>query len=305
MKAGRGIGGLALALLVLPVLPAHSAATDSDLKYAYAFKAEASHGYSIVALASNERADGRGEIVLVVSRGNGREGVTYLAPAQLSATSVEADLGALGSVDLAVAPSGRKRKLRTRCGKGPVVSYEPPAYSGSFEFHGEEGYANAATDSPADDARLFADLLCGESTSEEFGGGSGARLHLRGRRDGAAVYLQVNENHPGGPVRVEVEASERQGDIRISRSSYPWLPSSSFHFDPTLRTATLAPVAPFSGRATFNRNAAPANRWTGNLTVDLPGRSNFPLTGPGLTATLAHACFQGEGAGSRTDCGFR
>jgi hypothetical protein len=305
MKAGRGIGALALALLALLVIPAHSAATDSDLKFAYAFKVEASHGYSIAALASNERADGRGEIVLFVRRGP--EGAAYLAPAQLSATGVKADLGALGAVDLAVAPSGRKQKLRTRCGKGRAIVYEPPVYSGTFQFHGEEGYTDGVSASPRDFTRFFSSILCSEALAGETRGAGlpGARLSLRGSQGGSRFHLRVNENHPGARARFEIETSEKRGSIRISRESTAWLPSSAFHFDPTLRTATLAPASPFAGHATFHRDAAPANRWSGNLTVDLPGRSNLPLTGPGLTATLAHACFQREGAGTRVDCGFR
>lgn len=304
MKAGRGIGGLALALLALLAVPTHSTATDSDLKFAYAFRVEASHGYSIVAVASNERADGRGEILLVVSSSNGREGATYLAPAQLSATSVEADLGALGKVSLAVAPSGKKRPWRTECGKGRAVPYEPPVYSGSFEFHGEEGYTDAVASAPQDDVGFFASLVCGP-VSLEAAGGFGARLRLRGRESGERFRLQVNKNGRGERARFDVGTSEKRGAIRITRAATTWLPSASFRFDPLLKTAALAPASPFSGHATFTRTVAPANRWTGNLTIDLPGRSDLPLTGPGITATLAHACFQGEGAGSRTDCGFR
>jgi hypothetical protein len=293
------VAALALFLLV----PMTSAATDSDLKYAYAFRVEASNGYSILAVAANERADGRGRIVLFVTRG--KESATYVAPAQLSATGVEADLGSLGMVSLAVAPSGRKERLRRECGKGRAVSYEPPAYSGTFEFHGEEGYTDAVTGVPRDYSRFFASLVCGVYGSGEFSGGVGARLLLRGRERGTSFHLQVNENHPGGRARFEVEASERRDAIRISRATTTWLHAKSFHFDPSLKAATLTPAAPFFGGATFRRGAAPANRWTGTLTIDLPGRSDLPLTGPGIAATLTHACFQGEGAGTRADCGFR
>lgn len=303
MKAGRGIGGLALTLLALLVIPAHAAATDSDLKFAYAFKVPASHGYSIVAMASNERADGRGQILLIVSRGDW-EAASYLVPAQLSAAGVEADLGSLGKVSLTVAPSGRQRSWRTECGKGSTVPYEPPVYSGSFEFHGEEGYTDAVSAAPRDDFGFFAGLICGP-VSMEAGGGPGARLRLHGSVSGAGFRMQVNENHPGGRVRFEVETNEKRGKIRIDRVSTVWMRPSVLHFDSALKTATVAPVFPFSGRAAFRRDAAPAHRWTGNLTVDLPGRSNFPLTAPGATANLAHACFQSEGAGSRADCGFR
>lgn len=152
---------------------------------------------------------------------------------------------------------------------------------------------------------FFVSIVCPGAGSGEFGGGDlpGARLSLGGGKSGSQFHFQANENHPGARVRFEIEANEKRGPIRISRESTFWFPSSSFRVNPSLQSATLTPAAPFSGHATFNRNAAPANRWSGNLTVDLPGRSNFPLTAPGLTASLAHACFQGEGAGSRADCG--
>ena len=199
--------------------------------------------------------------------------MTYLAPAQLSATSVEADLGALGEVSLTVSPSGVKGPWHTECGKGRAVPYEPPVYSGSFEFHGEEGYTDAVAAAPRDYVRFFASLVCGPF-SMEAGDGPGARLRLRGTESGVGLHLQVNENHPGGRARFEVEASEKRGSIRISRESTFWLRSSAFRFDPALKTATLAPAPPFSGHATFRRAAAPAKRHPG---VHLAG-ANFGAT---------------------------
>jgi hypothetical protein len=65
--------------------------------------------------------------------------------------------------------------------------------------------------------------------------------------------------------------------------------SSAFDFASPLRTATLAPPVPFTGQATFRRNANPANRWTGNLSVDFPGRADVPLAGGRFKAALVHA----------------
>jgi hypothetical protein len=64
-----------------------------------------------------------------------------------------------------------------------------------------------------------------------------------------------------------------------------------------LRTAVLAPPAPFSGSATFYRFAKAANRWTGNLAIDFPGRARVPLVGSRFEATLVHAKRDEKAAG--------
>jgi hypothetical protein len=70
MKLGRALIGLALACVLALLAPVGAGAVDSDLKFAYAFKLDASNGYEIVVFAANERADGRGEAVLLVRRKN-------------------------------------------------------------------------------------------------------------------------------------------------------------------------------------------------------------------------------------------
>jgi hypothetical protein len=305
MKAGRGSGWRAAgALAVLAIVsaagalaPVGASATDSDLKHAFAFRLEGSNGYSIVAYAANERADGRGEIVLFVSRE--RAAAIYVAPALLTATSVKADLGSLGEVSLDVIPSGREKRLRSSCGDEPeTTTFEPQRYRGSFEFHGEEGYTDAVADAPREYTRFFLDLVCGGVVSGETGGLDlpGARLRLHSHQGSFRLSLQANKNRPGARTRFEVETHEKRRGISIWRSSMLWVGTVAFGYDPLLRTATLEPPAPFSGRASFHRNATASNRWSGDLTVDLPGRSTVPLTGNGIGATLVPSCWhEGEG----------
>jgi hypothetical protein len=300
MRKGRVRGGRAATALgvllafsaVAVVVPAPAAATDSDLKHAFAFRVEASNGYDILAFASNQRADGQGDIALIVSRGNAS--VIYVAAARLTATSIEADLGRLGEVSLEVMPSGKTRKVRMSCeGEGPeTVSFEPQSYRGSFEFHGEEGFTEATTSSPTEYTRFFFDLICGSVGGGESYGARlpGARLGLRSHRGSSHLRLQVNKNRPGARARFEVESKEERQGIWISRTRTLRAGAGAFDYDRLLETATLAPPAPFSGHATFHRGAATANRWSGNLTVDLPGRSDVPLTGAGIEATLVPAC---------------
>ena len=295
MRAGA-IVGFALVWATALLLPAGAGAVDSDLKFAYAFKLDASNGYEIVALAANERADGRGRIVFFVGRRH--ETAIYVAPAQLTATSLEANLGGLGSVSLEVTPSGRTKEL-SPCGEGGrPVAYEPLRYSGSVEFHGEEGYTEAASDAPREFTSFFSRVVCASTGTSELGGYkvSGARLGLRSKHGGYRLQLQVNKNHPDKRSWFEVEVREKRGWISILRSTSWWLGSTAFQYDPLLDTATLQPPAPFSGHASFHRGLVPARQWSGNLTVDLPGRSDVPLTGPGIQATLSPACrFTGGG----------
>lgn len=292
MKAGKGIGVLLAALLALLVVPASTVAVDSDLKFAYAFQVKASNGFEIVAFAGNERADGRGYIALIVQRGE--EAATYAAPALLTATSLTADFGALGKVDLEVSASGKKKRFRATCGEeSEAFSYEPPRYAGSFEFHGEEAYADAVSAAPTEFNRFFYRLGCLVAEGGEASGAGlpGARLRLHEQRGDFRLGLQANKNRPDKRSRFEVQIHEKRGKIRISRTTSLWLGSKAFRFDPALNAAILAPSAPFAGRASFHRGAAATNRWSGDLTVDLPGRSGVSLTGNGLRATLVHSCW--------------
>jgi hypothetical protein len=197
-----------------------------------------------------------------------------------------------------IAPSGVRKTLRSRCGGDPA-SFEPSFYRGSFEFHGEEGYTDASATALPEFSRFWVDFGCSGRSSGELGGADlpGARLRLRSGSGPTRLSLQANKNEPRARSRFEVEIHEKRRGIRISRSTRLWAGAAAFDYDPLLRTATLEPPAPFSGRASFHRGAVAANRWSGSLTVDLPGRSDVPLTATGVRAHLAPSCWHGEGVG--------
>lgn len=301
VRGGKGWGaavlGLSAVLASALLVPASAVATDSDLKHSAVLKVKASNGYTILVIASSERADGRGQVGLIVYGKHGS--ATYGAPATITATRFEADLGALGQISLDVSPSGRKKVLRSRCeGESESFTVEPQLYSGVFEFHGEEGYTDVSIAAPREDTRFPFFFLCGSSISGETGGAGfpGARLRLHARSGPFGLSLQANKNRPGARTRFEVEIHEKRQGISISRNRTLWVGSDAFDYDPLLRTATLNPPPPFSGSARFRRRARIANRWSGNLTVDLPGRSDVPLAGAGIGATLVPGCWhEGEG----------
>lgn len=290
---------LVCAALVLGL--ANSSPVEADAPGAsIAFQAKASNGNSIFGIAFSRRADGRGNVTLFV----GKKGavVTYFAPATVLASGVRtpsvfhppsvvrADLGALGKIDLEFVPSGVVKREHSTCDKTPV-RFEAGSYQGAFEFHGEEGYAEAsATSVPASISPLL-NLVCGGSVGGEAGGQGlpGARLRLFSKSGSQTVHLQANKNRPGAAATYEATIEERSGRIKIQRAIAGRAPAASFVFSDGLRITTFEPPEPFDGGAVFRRNASPANRWTGDLTVDFPGKSDVPLTGASFAATLVPA----------------
>lgn len=283
---------LASALVALAIL-ASGAGADAPGATA-AFTVDASNGYKILAYAFSRRVDGKGDVILFV--GGGRGGASYFAPANVTPTAIHADLGSLGHIDLQFRPSGVVKQERSSCDKRSVP-FDAGTYRGTFEFRGEEQFTQAEATSVHSLIRPILNLVCGGVSQGETSGYGvrGARLRLFRHDRGRRIALQFNKNRRDARVRFEASIKERKGRIAITRSvGGRAIPGSAFSFTDDLQTATLSPPAPFTGKATFHRSATPANRWTGNLTVDFPGEANVALTGSKVRATLVHAEFSEE-----------
>lgn len=284
--------GLALAALVLltgvPVTPA-AAVGEPDTGAFNAFNLKGSNGYRIVVWAISGKGYRNGQVLILA--GHRRQGAIYLAPAKVTDRSVAADLGSLGKIAVTFQPSGEKGVVHPVCDPSQKGSYDKGSYVGEIEFHGEEGYTDVSTSRAAYSLHPYIDIICPGSSSGEYVGRfePGARLRLKLRRGDERISMQVNQNRPGARVRIRASLEERRGRIRISRELNLTHPASAFDFAPDLRAASLSPAEPFSGRGLFLRGAKPANRWTGGLALDFPGRSNVPLTGPRFRAKLVRA----------------
>lgn len=259
------------------------------------FKVRGSNGYTIVVLASSRQGFRHGQVLILVSR-RGRF-VAYLAPALVTDTRIDADLGRLGRIALHFEPSGKQERTAPACQPNSKQAYEAGDYVGEFAFRGEEGFTRVVANRFHFSLHPLLDLICGgPGTSETFGPGlPGARLTARGQVGKAKVDLRVIENRPGALVNVEASLWERSGRVRIQRVLEGSFAARAFSFDADLRTAVLHPPAPFAGAAVFRRTAAKPNRWRGSLTVDFPGRSNVNLTGRNFNAHLVHARLTREG----------
>jgi hypothetical protein len=283
-------------------IPASAAPERVDEGAVGGFELKGTNGNRILVLAeAPPGAGGKGEVLLVV----GRKGsaALYDAPATVTptlapetiepslnglATSIQADLGPLGKIAVELKPSGTTETDRSRCGK--PLTHAAGTYEGAIEFHGEEGFTDATATAVPLSLRALVALACVQNGPSEARGGKlpGAALTATSRTAEGHLALQVNQNRPGARVALSATLSENRGGIKIRREVAAMAPGSAFTFDPKLLTASLNPPSPFSGTATFRRSAAPANRFSGSLTVDFPGNSNISLTA-GAHAHLVHA----------------
>lgn len=283
--------GSVVAIAAVALLPAGAIA--DVVGASGAFTLQGSHGYSITVLAYSQRADGRGRVLVSVHRK--RAGVTYVAPATVTDARIETDLGSVGAISVAFVPSGSIAEERSGCAKDGFIQFDAGTYRGTIEFHGEEGYTEASATEAHAEYKPFLDLVCpglGLSGETIFFGAArmpGARLRVGSIAPRRHLSVQFNENRPGARMTFEGHTSERHGRVVISRSIQGATRGGAFAFGDDLRVARVDPPAPFSGSAAFHRNAPLSNRWTGSLAIDFPGRSNVPLTGPGLKASLVHA----------------
>jgi hypothetical protein len=258
------------------------AAAKKPLPVPGSFLLAGSNGYEIMVAASPARKGSVGVVSIMVAGKN--EGVIYTAPATVTETSIQADLGVLGEISVAFQRSGVA--AAARCGRDKF-SFDSGRYVGTIEFHGEEGYTDVVATSVPGSIDYWLAAICGETV----GGGSygnarppGAELYVRNPALGPE--MSVSKSRPGAAAQISVVVLEYDNGIGIRRFTSRRIPAGGFVFDRHLRSATVRPPAPFSGVASFDRGKKAGQRWSGDLTVDMPGRADVPLIGSALRATL-------------------
>jgi hypothetical protein len=282
--AGAGVM-LTLALALL--LPAVGKGEVDPTPSFTIFRLQASNGYDFFALAAPPQEEGEeGLIYLRLARGR-HSIATYEAPAMVTRTTIDAELGSLGRISVTRVPTGRSKTVRRGCSPTAKKRVAAERYEGTIEFHGEEGF----TEVSATSAPLEPGTVC--IRGEEGGGPPGkslpgARLDVEKRfPNGHGLEFDATQNRPGAKTAVSIEIQEEREELEIYRATSILAGADALRYDRHLRTATVRPPAPFAGYGSFRCNAGRAS-WSGNLTVDLPGRSNVPIVGSGFRASLEH-----------------
>lgn len=272
--------------------------------YAASFRLKGSNGYSIEigAYAVPQEEEER----IFISAARRGSSASYSAPVRMTATTISADLGSLGKVDLHLNPSGEERTIHIKCGRGDTFTYEPGFYEGVLRFNGEEGYTRVSETRVPLQPQLTSFCSRGSGYGEAISAGEpGARLRGLSFAHGRILSFQVNKNGPRARTLFTASLKERHDGIRIRREVGGFVPTNAFRWASDLSTATLSPPSPFAGSATLTRNSNSVSPlFRGNLTLDFPGRSNVRLAGPSVHASLVHAHFT-RGGSSSIEIGFR
>jgi hypothetical protein len=250
------------------------------------FKVRASHGYEVKVFAIRA-PDGAGSIVVFAS--NTRSAAIYRFPATVTAKIVQADLGSLGRVSVKAVPADRKAAVLRSCDGKEKRKVTAVRYEGTIDFHGEEGFTDVEATGGPFDYRTFQEFACAEEGGHPPGKSlPGARLGVHRLPESNELMLGATQLRPGAATEIWVQIDEGPEGFETTRATGVRAGPDALRFDPQLRSATLSPPTPFAGHATYRRGAPPSRRWTGNLTVDLPGDADYPLIGPGLHVTLVH-----------------
>ncbi len=283
----------ALLLVVLVVAPAARADEPLAKGAEGAFVLHGTHGYKLLGIVGSTGTPGpRGSGVLILSVSRKSDHVTYFVRGEVTKEHVHFDLGALGEIDAAVQPTGRNETVRSKCGKSATV--EGQEYVGTVDFHGAEGFTEAAAARTPLRLDPLANLVCaGIAISEAPGGrGPGIELKVAAKR---GPRLTIEENRPGARVLYEASMTEKEGRVRVKRAISGHLGAGALRYPPSLTSATFAAGAPFSGKAIYS-GAGPTRvgrpgkgMWRGSLEVDFPGHAGVRLAGPGFKASIVHA----------------
>lgn len=206
-------------------------------------------------------------------------------------SQIEADLGPAGHVSLVFQPSGEKRVTRIdldskseRCVGAARVERRLGSFVGSVSFSGEDGYTSAeATSVPgtvgtspfrncttlrAQSSKAPARRATAPRAKVAFFTVSGEASFIADRDESDAHFyaLDSEELSPGFFVLRTATAAGGTGLFKIGRSGL---------------TASLNPPAPFAGEGTYRDPPTGPPAWSGDLSVEFPGRVE-PLTGPGM-----------------------
>jgi hypothetical protein len=294
---GRRWSGIAAVLTASALLWAAPASAYVEvLPTSYgAFFLHGTHGYSILVRSYPGEGSRDEEVNLTVFR----EGAVafYEVPAKVTATKIKANLGDVGRISVSFHPRGKPRIAHAKCDRRAELEYQPGVWAGKIEFRGEEGFTQAQARSAKQITWPLFLIACPfVSEPEEIGPEfPGARVAALWRSKSYSVGLLAITNRAGDRLKLSARTEQQKGQVHIARLVEGFYPGTGFEFDSALSTATLRPSGSFfSGTATFSRSAEPQNRWSGDLSVDFPGRSNVSLAGPRFRASLDHARYTRE-----------
>jgi hypothetical protein len=221
--------------------------------------------------------------------------LTYTFRGKVTTEGVKARIVGLGSIDLRFVPApGNATKVpqARRCGDEAARATRGH-FVGSLDFRAELGAVKLNL-SRARGWVIVPGWRCPAASFKDFAESQprGKKYTLlqaeeRKRHLRFSTFTATDSKHPV-PEGVEVSAEmiTRRGPVIVDHLAV-LLGQGIFSFGDTLSNAAVDPGGAFHGNATFCASCAPGARWTGDLSVSLPGiPGDVALAGPAFDATL-------------------
>lgn len=301
MKArGRRAVATTLAVAALPLLalpsgaaakPGYFVVPESRLAIA---DLAGSNGYRITIAALGPRY----VALVAIRRGSA---VSYFVRAPFDGKRIDARFGKLGRVSVRFDPSGPLQREDqpggSRC-KGGDSTSQSGRFVGTIRFRGERGFTTVRRSSVRTTVSHTARQVCklppeGKVTEPESEDkATSVSAVVRGNPEGPvftaySVPPEAGQQEEGPSFSASI--TDRRQSMIVSHGASASGGPGAFAVSPlgtVPATATVSPPSPFEGSATLTKTPGGATTWTGDLSVELPGRGTVALTGPSFAAKL-------------------
>jgi hypothetical protein len=210
----------------------------------------------------------------------------YVAPDFPGPESINAKLGAFGTISVSFQPNGRHKVTRVglgagseRCQGAEKIVRQLGTFSGTIRFAGENGYtavdltsAEGSIGTPPPSRCVTAlERHRGAKASITFGSRIETILNAHSLTESGIVNFSVVTSGRG--VLFAAQSIESGEFVNVLREAIATDTQRAFAVSSSLESASVVPPGPFSGRAALHGAA-----WRGSLSVAFPG-AIVPLTG--------------------------
>ena len=282
-----------LAAVVVAALLAPAAGADEPLKQGLdgSFALKATNGYKLSAMIGSTGEGDAGLLILSVAKKG--SGATYLAHGEVTKEHVHFDLGSLGLIDLAVQRSGRKETVQ-RLPAANRCAAEGLEYTGTIEFHGEEGFTEASATRAPLNLKPILDIVCpgpaegGTLEPERRRRPTGSASQRRGRSWASP------QKRPGAP-RLLLRLGRRTRGVAAGRTARRRRPRRRVvprRPVPRHRDRHRHRLVERQGRLLYCADrkpaSAPAAPGAAISRSTSPAAPDVPIAGPGFKASLTH-----------------
>jgi hypothetical protein len=259
-----------------------------------------SHGYRITVL-------GLGKYVsILASKGNAS--ASYSVRGKVTEERLEARFGNRGRVSMRLQPTEplEEEENEGEC-KGKAPTTQNGIFHGTIRFRGERGFTRVRAAHAKGVVYRNYRQVCKRSRRDEPPWPKpseipASSLGVASSRGRWAPWFSAFKEEPAKPrpnfsssleeANYIAADAERRGRMTIYRSAGVTAPAETFTVTPLGAgpvSATVAPPAPFSGTATYERDPGGTGAWSGDLRVELPGLGEVPLTGSSYRAEFCRS----------------